>query len=149
MKIGILGSGLAGLSAGLQLADDHEVVIFEKNTVPGGCMSSQTYNDTYTLETLYHHCFSGDKNLFSLLDELGLRSDLIWLKGSTGYYMNGKLHPLTTPLEILKYPCLTFFQKCRLGLFVISSRKIDLAPLDKITAKEYLYEKVGEDIYNA
>lgn len=149
MKIGILGSGLAGLSAALQLADKNEVVIFEKCDSPGGCMSSLTYNNTYTLETLYHHCFSGDKNLFALLDTLDLRSDLIWLKGSTGYYMDGKLHPLTTPLEILRYPCLTFFQKFRLGLFVISSRKIDLGPLDKITAKEYLFEKVGEDIYDA
>lgn len=149
MKIGILGSGLAGLSAALQLADTFEVVIFEKNDNPGGCMSSLTYKNTYTLETLYHHCFSGDKNLFSLLDTLGLTSDLIWLKGSTGYYMDGKLHPLTTPLEILRYPCLTFFQKFRLGLFVLGSRKIDLLPLDKVTAKAYLFEKVGEDVYNA
>ena len=149
MKIGILGSGLAGLSAALQLADKNEVVIFEKNDSPGGCMSSLTYNNTYTLETLYHHCFSGDTNLFSLLEDLDLKTDMIWLKGSTGYYMDGKLHPLTTPMEILRYPCLTFFQKFRLGLFVISSRKIDLAPLDKVTAKEYLFEKVGEDIYNA
>lgn len=149
MKIGILGSGLAGLSAALQLADKFEVVIFEKNDSPGGCMSSLTYNNTYTLETLYHHCFSGDTNLFSLLEDLDLKTDIIWLKGSTGYYMDGILHPLTTPMEILRYPCLTFFQKFRLGLFVISSRKIDLSQLDKVTAKEYLFEKVGEDIYNA
>ncbi|MDO9523301.1 MAG: NAD(P)/FAD-dependent oxidoreductase [Methanocorpusculum sp.] len=149
MKIGILGSGLAGLSAALQLADKNEVVIFEKNDSPGGCMSSLTYNNTYTLETLYHHCFSGDTNLFSLLENLDLKTDMIWLKGSTGYYMDGKLHPLTTPLEILRYPCLTFFQKFRLGLFVISSRKINLSQLDKVTAKEYLFEKVGKDIYNA
>jgi protoporphyrinogen oxidase len=149
MKIGILGSGLAGLSAALQLADKFEVVIFEKNDSPGGCMSSLTYNNTYTLETLYHHCFSGDTNLFSLLEDLDLKTDMIWLKGSTGYYMDGILHPLTTPLEILRYPCLTFFQKFRLGLFVIGSRKIDLSQLDKVTAKDYLFEKVGEDIYNA
>ncbi len=63
--------------------------------------------------------------------------------------MDGKLHPLTTPLEILRYPCLTFFQKFRLGLFVLGSRKINLLPLDKVTAKAYLFEKVGEDVYNA
>ncbi|MDD4133416.1 MAG: NAD(P)-binding protein, partial [Methanocorpusculum sp.] len=125
MKIGILGSGLAGLSSAMQLAEKNTVVVFEKNDTPGGCMSSRKYNN-YTLETLYHHCFSGDRNLFDLMETLGLKSDLIWLKGSTGYYMDGKLHPLTTPFEILRYPCLTFFQKCRLGLFVLSSRKIDL-----------------------
>lgn len=148
MKIGILGAGLTGLAAAQRLAKAGEVVVFEKNAVAGGCLSSETYG-TYTLETLYHHCFSGDTGLFSLLEELGLKEDLIWLKGSTGYYMNGKLHPLTTPMEILRYPCLSFLQKARLGMFVLSSRRTDMAALDNITAKEYLYEKVGEDIYNA
>lgn len=148
MKIGILGAGLTGLAAALRLAEAGEVVVFEKNAVAGGCLASKNYGK-YTLETLYHHCFSGDDELFSLLENLSLKEDLIWLKGSTGYYMNGKLHPLTTPMEILRYPCLSFFQKARLGMFVLSSRKIDMAALDTVTAKEYLYEKVGEDIYNA
>lgn len=148
MKIGILGAGLTGLAAALHLAAADEVVIFERNAMVGGCLTSENYGK-YTLETLYHHCFSGDTRLFSLLEELGLKEDLIWLKGSTGYYMKGVLHPLTTPMEILRYPCLTFLQKARLGMFVLSSRKIDMAALDTVTAKAYLHEKVGEDIYNA
>ncbi|MDV0443768.1 NAD(P)/FAD-dependent oxidoreductase [Methanorbis rubei] len=148
MKIGILGAGLTGLAAALRLAKVGEVIVFEKNAMAGGCLASKNYG-TYTLETLYHHCFSGDTELFALLEELGLKEDLIWLKGSTGYYMDGTLYPLTTPMEILRYPCLSFFQKVRLGKFVLSSRKIDMAALDNITAKEYLYEKVGEDIYDA
>ena len=148
MKICILGAGLAGLSTALRLADTAEIVILEKNGMAGGCLASEQYGN-YTLETLYHHCFSGDRELFGLMETLSLKEDLIWLKGSTGYYMNGVLHPLTTPLEILRYPCLSFFQKAKLGQFVLSSRKINLTTLDTITAKEYLYEKVGEDIYNA
>lgn len=148
MKIGIIGAGLTGLSAGLALSKNHEVVIFEKNNTAGGCMISKKY-DKYKLETLYHHCFSGDKHLFEILESLNLKDELVWLKGSTGYYMDGKLHPLTTPLEILRWPCLSFFQKARLGLFVLGSHKIDENALDVITAKEYLYKKVGEDIYDA
>ncbi|MDO5845735.1 MAG: NAD(P)/FAD-dependent oxidoreductase [Methanocorpusculum sp.] len=148
MKIGILGAGLTGLTAALQLADTNTIVVFEKNTVAGGCLSSKKYG-AYFLETLYHHCFSGDKNLFSLLENLNLKDELVWLKGSTGYYMNGTLHPLTTPFEILRYPCLTLMQKARLGFFVISSRRIDADALDKITAKEYICSRVGEDVYNA
>ncbi|MCZ9312027.1 MAG: NAD(P)/FAD-dependent oxidoreductase [Methanocorpusculum sp.] len=148
MKIGILGAGLTGLVAAQRLAKAGEVVVFEKNAMAGGCLSSKKYGN-YTLETLYHHCFSGDAELFSLLKNLGLKEDLIWLKGSTGYYMDGKLHPFTTPMEILRYPYLSFFQKARLGMFVLSSRRIDMAALDTVTAKEYLYDKVGEEIYNA
>lgn len=148
MKIGILGAGLTGLASALRLAEVGDVVVFEKNEMAGGCLASKKYG-SYALETLYHHCFSGDTELFSLMDDLDLKEDLIWLKGSTGYYMNGKLHPLTTPMEIFRYPCLSFFQKVRLGMFVLSSRRIDMAALDNITAKEYLHEKVGEDIYDA
>lgn len=101
------------------------------------------------LETLYHHCFSGDNALFELIDSLNLKNDMIWLKGSTGYFMNGKLEPLTTPFEILKWSGLSFAQKIKLGMFVLSSRDFDADALDKITAKEYLLSKVGEDIYNA
>lgn len=148
MKVCILGAGLTGLAAALRLAGKFEVVIFEKNEVPGGCLASKNYGN-YTLEILYHHCFSGDNELFELLETLSLKDDLIWLKGSTGYYMGGKLHPLTTPLEILKYPCLTLMQKAKLGVFVLSSRRIDVDALDTITARDYLVAKVGEEIYNA
>lgn len=148
MKIGIIGSGLTGLSAALNLADKHDVIIFEKNDTAGGCMSSKKY-DNYTLETLYHHCFSGDKELLSLIKSLMPDNELIWLKGSTGYYADGKLEGMTTPIEILKWSGLSFFEKIKLGLFVLSSRKIDSDELDKITAKEYLLDKVGRNIYTA
>lgn len=149
MKVGIIGSGLSGLAAALDLTSrGHTAVIFEKNTFAGGCMSSKKYG-AYELETLYHHCFTGDKELFHILESLGLKDDLLWLKGSTGYFANGKLESVTTPAEILKWSALTFFQKARLGVFVLSSRKIDEDALDKITAKEYLLKKVGENIYRA
>ncbi|MDO5844287.1 MAG: NAD(P)/FAD-dependent oxidoreductase [Methanocorpusculum sp.] len=149
MNIAIIGSGLTGLTAALKLADKNSIVVFEKNNFAGGCLSSKKYNNKYTLETLYHHCFSGDRELLALIDSLNLRDELIWLKGSTGYFAKGKLESVTTPFEILKWSALTFFQKFRLALFVLSSRKIDTDALDKITAKEYLIDKVGEDVYNA
>lgn len=148
MRIGIIGAGLSGLTAGLNISDKHDVVIFEKSEVAGGCMVSKKYGK-YELETLYHHCFSNDKNLFCLLESLNLKDEMLWLKGSTGYYVNGKLHPLTTPIEILKWPVLNIFEKARLGFFVLGSRKIDEDALDTVTAKEYLETKVGADIYNA
>ena len=35
-KIAIIGSGISGLTCGYQLADDHEITIFEKNSYIGG-----------------------------------------------------------------------------------------------------------------
>ena len=76
MKIGILGAGLTGLASALRLAEVGDVVVFEKNEMAGGCLASKKYG-SYALETLYHHCFSGDTELFSLMDDLDLKEDLI------------------------------------------------------------------------
>ena len=148
MKIGILGAGLCGLAAAERLAGAAECTIFEKYDTAGGCMASKNYG-SYRLETLYHHCFSGDSVLFALLEELGLKDDLLWLKGSTGYYAKGKLEPVTTPAEIVKWSALSLPQKARLALFVLSARKFDADALDSITASSYLKEKVGDGVYKA
>ncbi|HJJ36205.1 MAG TPA: NAD(P)/FAD-dependent oxidoreductase [Methanocorpusculum sp.] len=148
MEIGILGAGLTGLTAAYALSDTATCTIFEKNSEIGGCLASADYGK-YHLETLYHHCFSGDNELFRLLDTFGLRNDLLWLKGSTGYVANGRLEPVTTPMEIMKWSALSLGQKIRLGLFVLRSRGFDAEKLDTIQAETYLREKLGDGIYNA
>ncbi|MCQ1539348.1 NAD(P)/FAD-dependent oxidoreductase [Methanocalculus taiwanensis] len=148
MHICVIGGGLAGLTAALRLSESHEVTILERGEVAGGCLSS--YNlPAYAIESLYHHCFSGDDRLFSLLEECDLLSDLEWLKGSTGYLVNQRIYPLTTPLQILRYPLLTLFEKIRLGLFVLGSRSADPEVLDSVTAKDYCIERLGDRIYSS
>jgi len=148
MKIGILGGGLSGLVAGHVLAKDHEVVLFEKMPFLGGCLSSY-HIDNYWIERFYHHCFSGDKQLFSLLRDLGLWDRLLWHKGSTGYYSNNSLYPLTTPMEILRWPELSLPEKAKLALLTLRAKKTDLAPLDDISAETYIVEHLGPRIYSA
>ena len=66
MKLGILGGGLCGLVAANALAEKHDVVLFEKMPYLGGCLSSYHIDD-YWIERYYHHCFSGDSQLFALI----------------------------------------------------------------------------------
>jgi len=148
MKIGILGGGLSGLVAGNVLAGDHEVVLFEKMPFLGGCLSSY-HIDTYWIERFYHHCFSGDEQLFSLLHELGLWDRLEWQKGSTGYYSGNTLYPLTTPMEILRWPELSLLEKARLALLTFRAKKTDQVSLDDISAETYIIEHLGPRIYSA
>lgn len=149
IKTAILGAGLAGLAAAHILTQNQTYcTIFEAAEDAGGCMRSKDYG-TYRLETLYHHCFSGDKTLFSLMESVHLKDELLWLKGSTGYVSKGKLEPVTTPTEILRWSALSITQKARLAFFVLSARKFDADLLDTIPAETYLKEKVGEKIYNA
>ncbi|HWQ65147.1 MAG TPA: NAD(P)/FAD-dependent oxidoreductase [Methanospirillum sp.] len=148
MRIGIIGGGLAGLVAGYSLAEVHDVVIFEQESELGGLLSSYRVGN-YSIERFYHHFFSGDTTLMTLLDELGLSSEIIWLSGSTGSYTDGAIHPLTTPFEILRYPYLSLVEKARLGLFTKQASHMDMAPLDAISAHDFIISNLGERIYHS
>ena len=148
MKVCIVGGGLCGLVSALELAGAHQVDLFERRPIPGGCLGSYRIGD-YWIEEYYHHCFAGDTSLLSLFDALQVTDRLEWLQGSTGYYVDGTIHPLTTPTEILRYPHLTFTEKARLGLLTLRSRRLDVSALDGITAKDFILDNLGSGIYSS
>jgi protoporphyrinogen oxidase len=146
MKICIVGGGLCGLVSALELAGKHQVDLLERRPISGGCLGSYRIDD-YWIEEYYHHCFAGDTSLLDLFERLGLANRLEWLQGTTGYYVNGTIHPLTTLTEILRYPHLTFFEKARLGLLTLRSRRFDVSALDGLTAKDFILDNLGPGIY--
>jgi protoporphyrinogen oxidase len=148
MKIGIIGGGLTGLVAANALAGEHEVELFEKLPYLGGCLSSYNMND-YWIERYYHHCFSSDTTLFSLLKETGLFGKLEWMNGTTGYFARNRIFPLNTPLEILAYPELTLVDKAKLAWLTLSAKKTELTELDDIPADQYIIENLGTNIYSS
>ncbi len=148
MKICIVGGGLTGLSAALSLGRDHEVELYERCRNLGGCISSYEVGDTH-IESFYHHCFAGDTRLLSLMDMLGIRGRLEWLRGSTGYFVDGRIHPLDTPQEILRYPHLSLSDKARLALLTLRSKRMDTSSLDGMTARDFIIGKLGERAYSS
>ncbi len=142
----IIGGGLAGLAAAYRLADGDEIILIEKEPELGGMASSYEINN-YHIEKYYHHIFSSDKELIALIDELDLGNKLEWLRGSTGYYFDGKIYPMNTPIEILK--ALPLMDVIRLTLLVLKAKGIkDTAPFDDITAKQWILDTAGESVYN-
>ena len=148
MKIGIIGGGLTGLVAAHALLPGNEVDLFEKMPYLGGCLASYRIND-YWIERYYHHCFSDDRHLFALLDDLGLKDKLEWRKSTTGYFANGTVFPLNTPFEILKYPELSLMDKVRLSLLTFKAKKIDITALDEVPADFYIINKLGKNIFHS
>lgn len=147
----IIGGGLAGLAAAYRLVGRDEVVLIEKEPEPGGMASSYSIKNsntgTYHIEKYYHHIFAGDKELITLIEELGLGDRLEWRRGLTGYYFNGKIYPMNTPFEILK--ALPLMDVIRLTWLVLKARKIkDTAAFDDITAKDWIIDTAGESVYN-
>ncbi len=151
MRIVIIGSGLAGLSAGYKLCKSNEVVIFEKDAEIGGMAASycQDYlGKKYFIEKYYHHVFRSDLELLELIRELGLEDQMLWLKGKNAYFVNGKNYPMNTPAEILKFDPLSFKDLAKLGLLVLRIKLIsDTTPYDRVKAKDWILDTAGKSIY--
>jgi protoporphyrinogen oxidase len=148
MRICIIGGGLTGLVAAHVLAGEHEVQLLEKMPCLGGCLSSYDVNG-YWIERYYHHCFSGDNHLFALLRDLGLSESLEWRTGTSGYYSGGKIYPLNTPLEILRYPELSLWDKARLVFLTLTAKNADLSLLDDVAAEQYIIDHLGLNVYSS
>lgn len=148
MKICIIGGGLTGLVAARALAGVHDVDIFEKKDHLGGCLSSYQI-DHYWIERYYHHCFSGDSYFLALLSELELDGRLEWLTATSGYYANHTVYPLSTPLQILRYPHLSPADKAKLAWLTFRSKNMDAGSLDTVPARQFIIESLGEGIYNS
>lgn len=151
MKIIIIGSGVAGLTAGYKLCKSNEIVIFEKDAEIGGMAASycQDYvGKKYFIEKYYHHIFRGDSELLGLIRELGLEERMLWLKGKNAYFVEGKNYPMNTPSEILRFDPLSFTDLVKLGLLVLRIKLInDTTSYDSIKAKDWILDTTGKSVY--
>ncbi|MDR7666517.1 NAD(P)/FAD-dependent oxidoreductase [Methanosarcina sp. Z-7115] len=151
MKIIIIGSGLAGLSAGYKLCKSNEIIIFEKDREIGGMAASYCQDYTgkkYFIEKYYHHIFRSDSELLALINELGLERQMLWLKGKNAYFVDGKNYPMNTPPEILRFNPLSVTNLVKLGLLVFRIKIInDTTSYDRIKAKDWIIDNAGKSVY--
>ncbi|AKB38566.1 Phytoene dehydrogenase [Methanosarcina siciliae C2J] len=151
MKIVIIGSGLAGLSAGYRLCKSNEVTVFEKDPDIGGMAASYCLEQSgkkYFIERYYHHIFRTDSELLALIRELGLEKKMLWLEAKDAYFVDGKNYPMNTPLEILHFSPLSILDLAKLGLLVLRIRLIqDTVPYDQIKAKDWILDTAGKSVY--
>ena len=153
MRTIVIGGGLTGLSAAYFLCthrehrDSEEVILVEEEENLGGLANSYARGG-YSIEKFYHHIFSDDVIIQQLIRELGLLEKLEWRIGTTGYYINGKIHRLNTPLEILKFDYLSFFDKVLLAKAVLSARRLkDPLVFDEFPATKWVIEKTNRSVY--
>lgn len=146
MTIVVIGGGLAGLSAAVKLSEaGMDVTLIEKGAELGGAAASYKIGD-YTIEKYYHHLFASDDALLRLIEKLGLKTRLEWRTARTGYYVDGRIYPLNTPSEILKYPYLSFMDKVRLTLLVLRAKRAELSRFNDVSAADFL-TKYGKRTY--
>jgi protoporphyrinogen oxidase len=139
-----MGGGPAGLRAAQQLARSGiRTTLLESAPVLGGLASSFDVQGT-TIERYYHFICRGDDDLVEALDEIGLGSRLHWKSSRMAYFVNGRLHPFLTPLELLRFSPLSLLDRLRAGVAVKLAQRMkeeDLAPL---RANAWLRRLFGE-----
>ncbi|MDD5178581.1 MAG: FAD-dependent oxidoreductase [Candidatus Nanoarchaeia archaeon] len=146
MKIIILGAGLSGLSAAIELSKENEILVLEKNNYIGGLAASFEYKN-YKIPLYYHHVFSHDSVTLSFLRRFN-NADMTWKKIKMAILVNDKLYNFTNPLALLRFNYLNLKEKIRYGLFglyvftVMNPEKIP----DSLDAEKWLKKYAGKGV---
>ncbi len=155
--VGIVGGGIAGLAAAHRLQRrGHDVQVFEAGDSLGGLAATyETAGDP--IEKFYHHLSKSEHTIVELASELGLGTALEWRVGLNAYYVDGEVHPLNTPFEILTYPHMSLYDKARLAAL---TKEIDLRrgfprfdtyeeieAFEEVPVKEFIVEHTTRGIY--
>lgn len=145
----IVGAGFTGLTAGYELAKQgHKVRIIESDKMSGGLAGTFEFSDGVTIEKFYHHWFNSDNFVSGLVDDLGMKDDIILLKSNTGMYFNGQIWKLSSPLDLLRFTALSIIDRIRLGLLVFKVRKIkDWRAIEHLSIREWLESLCGRKVY--
>ncbi|MEZ4647927.1 MAG: NAD(P)/FAD-dependent oxidoreductase [Candidatus Eisenbacteria bacterium] len=144
----MLGGGFLGLNLARELlGHGYDVTVFEAGDRPGGVSVSRDLGGR-TVDRFYHTILPTDSALLRLVDELGLGPRLAWRRTRSGFFQDGRLHSVSTPLELLRFPVLTLRERVRLGLAVFrAQRQRDWAAIESETCESWLTRICGRSIY--
>src|SRR5215216_2755169 len=146
--IGIIGGGIAGLTAAFRFAKaGHKVTLWERAPRFGGQAAAFEVTGNH-LEYFYHHLFQSDREIVALIEELGIQDHLVWLPSNVGYFAGGKIYPLNGAKDLLKLDILPIHDRIRVGLVTAYLQKVkDWKKFEKVTAEKWLRRALGDRAY--
>jgi protoporphyrinogen oxidase len=148
-RLAIIGGGITGLYLGYRLSAKNQVTVFEKNKTIGGLLSNFSLGDNrWAIDNFYHHFFSSDKKLISLLKELSLSYS--FARPASAIWHNKKINHFSSPADLINFPGLGLIDKLRFGATVALSKTIPTHHLipDQKTKKVFL-PLTGKRAYRA
>lgn len=150
MKIGIIGAGVAGMSAAWDLVNaGHDVTLFEAEPRVGGLAAG--FKDEgwdWWLEKFYHHWFQTDDDVLRLAEEMGVRDQILFPRPKTSFWIDGKTVRSEISPSAIFLP-LSMGAKIHFG---IGGARLKLMSswqsLEKTTAHEWLLANMGQQGYD-
>ena len=146
--VAIIGAGFTGLSIAYRLVQAGvPVTVLEAEPDIGGLAAAFPVGGQ-TLDRFYHHWFTNDREVMTLIEELGLSDKVTVNPTNTGIYYAHQFFRLSTPLDLLRFKPLGLLARLRLGLLALRARRVrDWHSLESLTAHEWLRALGGEDVY--
>ncbi|MEP0765135.1 MAG: NAD(P)/FAD-dependent oxidoreductase [Fimbriimonadia bacterium] len=144
----VVGGGFSGLGVAYGLAERGvEVTLCEADLELGGLAGTFPVGEV-RLEKFYHHWFTSDTVALEMVHRLGLGENLVRKPTFTGSWYSGRVHRLSTPLDLLRFSPLPLVDRLRLARLVLRARAAeDWRELEHITAREWLIRLGGERVY--
>lgn len=152
--VAIIGAGIAGLAAALDLNEaGHRVTIYEAAPQAGGLAAGfKAPHWDWSLEKFYHHWFASDKHMLGLIERLGWSDQVLFPRPYTVVYYEGKFYPLDSYVEAFKFT-LSKFGPIDLVRFGLTGVYLKLTPawqpLERVTADAWMRKWTGDRLYNA
>jgi protoporphyrinogen oxidase len=152
--VAIIGAGIAGLAAALDLNEaGHRVTIYEAAPQAGGLAAGfKAPHWDWSLEKFYHHWFASDNHMLGLIERLGWSDQVLFPRPYTVVYYEGQFYPLDSYVEAFKFT-LGKFGPVDLVRFGLTGVYLKLTPrwqpLEQVTADAWMRRWTGNRIYNA
>ncbi len=142
-SIAVLGGGISGLTCALRLAQAGKCVTLIEGSDQLGGLGTFFEHDGHTFEKFYHCMLPSDGPLLRVLESLGIRDDVYWKPTTFAYAHQGRLFPLNTALDLLKFAPLRFIDRIRVGITGLYGRLVSDKGLDNVTTVKWLTKLSG------
>lgn len=147
----IIGAGYTGLAAAWELRKAGvSVIILEQEEDIGGLAGTFEIAEGVRLEKFYHHWFTSDTDILSLIEELGLGDRIQVKRSNTGLYYANSIFRLASPIDLLRFRAIPLVDRVRTGLMALYARRIkNWQALEDETAFEWLRRIGGVAAFKA
>lgn len=128
--------------------DGHTVTVLERAEQLGGLATWHDFGGFYW-DRFYHVILPSDRHLIAFVDELGLTDHLEWQRTYTGFFVDNRMHSISSNMEFLKFPLLSLMSKARLAWTMLYCSRIDdWKSLESVTVADWLIRVSGRETYD-